>query len=166
MCLDAAEPIHTVHTRIRLLPRELTSPSKLKPPARGFARRKAEREHAQVCVSGLLTDFSEPADELVRAFPAEWRFWVHRPVVHEGVAYPGGLTDSHHMVETPFLDVCNHDPMLTLVGALPPAFGLFLRGLGHPASSLTYTHTRARSPSSRAGSCRWTASAAARCSWR
>jgi hypothetical protein len=40
------------------------------------------------------------------------------------------------MVDTPFLDVCSHDPMLTLVGTLPPAFSLFLRGLGHPASSV------------------------------
>ena len=90
------------------------------------------------------TDFSEPADRLVRAFPAEWRFWEHRPEVPEGMAYPGGLTDSHHMVETPFLDVCNHDPMLTLVGALPPSFGLFLRGLGHPASSVAGIARRVR----------------------
>ena len=74
------------------------------------------------------TDFSEPADKLVRAFPAEWRFWEHRPKVWHT---PGGLADSHHMVDTPFRDVCSHDPMLTLVGSLlnrrarrTPLFGL------------------------------------------
>ena len=44
--------------------------------------------------------------------------------------------DTHSIDTNPFLEVIRHQPEISLIGSLPPAYGEFLTTLGCPASEL------------------------------
>ena len=81
------------------------------------------------------TDLHEGPSPLAQAFPAEWMFWRERTEMTREQQYPGGALDALSLNITPFYDACTHDPMITLMGALPASFPALLQGMGHPTSS-------------------------------
>jgi hypothetical protein len=86
------------------------------------------------------TDLHEGPSPLAQGFPAEWMFWRERTQMTRETQYPGGALDALSLNSTPFYDACTHDPMITMMGALPASFPALLQGIGHPTSSAGPNH--------------------------
>ena len=89
-----------------------------------------------------VEQYLQASRPLADQFPEEWCFWKPRPAptLHHTVTitrpYHGGHLDTHSIDTNPFLEVIRHQPEISLIGSLPPAYGEFLTTLGCPASEL------------------------------